>query len=256
MFDKLPGSSKNHGENSRARRFFLVTGLCYAFALFGGAVVSVLLLNPNLVEAFNVSTMLAPPVPPPAAPPVSQPRQATRVKVVPTVTTFTPPTKPPEKIPDPKTVTARPILTESYGIPNGKPSGDPNGVPDGVKRFDEGVPPPPPPPTPKPTPEATPKPEPPKQVKVSGGVLQGSAVSKVQPGYPAIAKAARASGAVQVQVTISEEGQVMEAVVVGGHPLLRDAALQAARQWKFRPTQLSGVPVKVQGVLTFNFTLQ
>jgi protein TonB len=49
---------------------------------------------------------------------------------------------------------------------------------------------------------------------------------------------------------------VIEAAVIGGHPLLRDAALQAARQWLFKPTELSGVPVKVQGVLTFNFTLQ
>jgi len=49
---------------------------------------------------------------------------------------------------------------------------------------------------------------------------------------------------------------VIEAQVVSGHPLLRDAALQAARQWVFKPTELSGVAVKVQGVLTFNFTLQ
>jgi protein TonB len=78
----------------------------------------------------------------------------------------------------------------------------------------------------------------------------------VQPQYPPIAKAARASGAVQVQVTISEEGRVIDAAVVSGHPLLRDAAVQAARQWVFKPTELSGVAVKVQGVLTFNFTLQ
>jgi TonB family protein len=70
------------------------------------------------------------------------------------------------------------------------------------------------------------------------------------------APAARAAGAVQVQVTISEDGRVIEAAVMNGHPLLRDAALQAARRWTFQPTELSGVPVKVQGILTFNFTLQ
>ncbi len=86
--------------------------------------------------------------------------------------------------------------------------------------------------------------------------MQGSALRRVQPQYPPIAKAARASGAVQVQVTISEQGRVIDAQVVTGHPLLRDAALQAARQWVFKPTELSGVAVKVQGVLTFNFTLQ
>jgi protein TonB len=86
--------------------------------------------------------------------------------------------------------------------------------------------------------------------------LQGSAIKKPAPAYPPIAKAARAAGAVQVQVTISEDGRVIDAQVVSGHPLLRDAAVQAARQWVFKPTELSGVPVKVQGVLTFNFTLQ
>jgi TonB family protein len=94
-----------------------------------------------------------------------------------------------------------------------------------------------------------------KQINVSGGVLQGMAIKKAQPPYPPIARAARASGAVQVQVTISETGEVTEASVISGHPLLRDAALQAARQWLFKPTELSGVPVKVQGILTFNFTL-
>lgn len=96
---------------------------------------------------------------------------------------------------------------------------------------------------------------PPQQIRVSGGVLQGSAINNVQPEYPAVAKAAGASGAVQVQVTISEKGDVIDTSVVSGHPLLRDAALAAARQWQFKPTELSGTPVKVQGVLTFNFTL-
>jgi TonB family protein len=119
------------------------------------------------------------------------------------------------------------------------------------------VPEPPPPPPPPPKPEPTPTPTPvPKVIRQSGGVLQGSAIRKVHPPYPPIAKAAHAQGAVQVQVTIDEEGNVIEAAVVGGHPLLREAALQAARQWKFRPTMLTGVPVKVQGILTFNFTLQ
>jgi TonB family protein len=86
-------------------------------------------------------------------------------------------------------------------------------------------------------------------------VLQGTAIRKVQPPYPPIAKAARASGAVQVQLLISETGEVIEAAVISGHPLLRDAAVQAARQWAFQPTELSGVPIKVQGILTFNFAL-
>jgi len=96
----------------------------------------------------------------------------------------------------------------------------------------------------------------PLKVRVSSGVLQGNAIRKVQPPYPPIAKAAGAEGPVQVQVLISETGEVLEATVISGHPLLREATLEAARQWQFKPTELSSKPVKVQGVLTFNFTIQ
>jgi TonB family protein len=112
-----------------------------------------------------------------------------------------------------------------------------------------------PPPPPSVLPAAETGAETSKKLTVSGGVLQGKAIHKVQPPYPPIAMAARASGAVQVQVTISTTGEVLEANVISGHPLLRDAALQAARRWLFKPTELSGVPVKIQGILTFNFTL-
>lgn len=98
--------------------------------------------------------------------------------------------------------------------------------------------------------------EAPKKINVSGGVLQGSALKKVNPEYPPVAKAARASGAIQVQITISEEGKVIDATAVSGHSLLRDAAVEAARQWEFKPTVLSGQAVKVQGILNFNFSLQ
>jgi TonB family protein len=97
--------------------------------------------------------------------------------------------------------------------------------------------------------------EAPKRINIAGGVLQGNAIKKVQPTYPAVAKAAKAEGPVQVQITVSEEGRVTDATVISGHPLLRDAALEAARQWEFKPTELGGNPVKVQGILTFNFTL-
>ncbi len=116
--------------------------------------------------------------------------------------------------------------------------------------------PPPPPPPPPPAPVSSTATQSPKPTNVSGGVLQGSAIKKVQPEYPPIAKASLAQGAVQVQVTISEKGRVIDAQVIDGHPLLRDAALEAAKQWQFKPTLLEGRPVKVMGILTFNFVLQ
>jgi len=90
--------------------------------------------------------------------------------------------------------------------------------------------------------------------KPSGVVSWGDAITKVQPRYPANARRVNASGSVDVQVTISEEGRVIEAKAISGHPLLRDAAVEAARQWVFKPAILNGVPVKTEMVLTFAFT--
>ena len=101
-----------------------------------------------------------------------------------------------------------------------------------------------------PTPKATPKPVP---KTVSGGVVNSKATNLVKPTYPQAARAVRASGAVNVQVTISENGSVISASAVSGHPLLRQAAESAARSSKFSPTLLSGQPVKVTGVIVYNF---
>lgn len=88
---------------------------------------------------------------------------------------------------------------------------------------------------------------------ISGGVLNGKATSLPPPQYSPIAKQAGASGTVTVQITIDEEGNVISAEAISGHPLLRAAAVSAAREAKFSPTKLAGQPVKVQGVLIYNF---
>ena len=88
---------------------------------------------------------------------------------------------------------------------------------------------------------------------INGGVLNGKASSLPLPEYPAAAKAVSAGGAVSIQVVIDEDGNVTSAKAVSGHPLLRAAAETAAMGAKFAPTRLAGNPVKVSGVLTYNF---
>ncbi|HEV2905507.1 MAG TPA: TonB family protein [Pyrinomonadaceae bacterium] len=90
---------------------------------------------------------------------------------------------------------------------------------------------------------------------IAGGVLNGKAISKPEPVYPPVAKAARASGSVTVEILVDESGRVVSASAVSGHPLLQGAAVTAAREARFSPTLLSGQPVKVSGVLTYNFVL-
>ena len=105
----------------------------------------------------------------------------------------------------------------------------------------------PPPPEAKPTPPRAP---------ISGGVLNGKALNLPKPAYPPIARQAHASGTVTVQVLIDENGNVVSAHAVSGHPLLQAVAVAAARSAKFSPTKLSGQPVKVTGVITYNFVAQ
>lgn len=91
---------------------------------------------------------------------------------------------------------------------------------------------------------------------VKGGILHGKAVSKPQPAYPPVATAARASGTVVVEVLVDETGGVVSAKSISGHPLLQQAAVDAAKHARFSPTRLSGKPVKVSGTITYNFVLQ
>ncbi|MCA1594384.1 MAG: TonB family protein [Acidobacteria bacterium] len=136
------------------------------------------------------------------------------------------------KLPDGKVVN---VVEEQRGG-NSSPVGDGNWPPN-IPHI--GPPPPPLPPGVRPS--------------VSGGVLNGKAISKPAPAYPPIAKAAHAAGMVVVQVTVDESGNVTEAKAVSGHPLLQQAAVAAARQARFTPTLLSGKPVKVSGVITYEF---
>jgi Ca-activated chloride channel homolog len=88
---------------------------------------------------------------------------------------------------------------------------------------------------------------------VSGGVLNGKALSLPKPDYPLTARAANASGTVVVEVVVDETGKVISARATGGHPMLRNLAVNAARLARFAPTKLSGQPVQVKGVITYNF---
>jgi protein TonB len=90
---------------------------------------------------------------------------------------------------------------------------------------------------------------------ISGGVLNGSAISLPSPFYPDAAKRMRVAGTVIVEVVIDEMGKVISAKATSGPATLRDAAVQAALRARFSPTKLSGQPVKVTGVINYKFSL-
>ena len=129
---------------------------------------------------------------------------------------------------------------KSYGRGSGSGGGSGNGTGYGYGNGTGSAPPPP-------SPQSI------AAQKISGGVLNGKAIGLPKPPYPAAAKAVRASGAVNVQITTDESGRVISVAAVSGHPLLRAAAEKAAIGAKFAPTLLSGQPVKVIGVIVYNF---
>jgi len=103
---------------------------------------------------------------------------------------------------------------------------------------------------------ANPSRTPPPGIAVKTGRLeQGQPTTRVEPKYPAAAKAAHVTGVVHVEFVADEQGNVIYARAISEHPLLKEAAEEAARQWKFAPTKLDGVPVKILGRVTLNFIL-
>ena len=91
---------------------------------------------------------------------------------------------------------------------------------------------------------------------VRGEVVNGRALSKPQPDYPRQAKEQRVAGVVVVKIVVDETGKVIEADALCGHALLARASVESARKARFTPTLLAGRPVKVSGVITYNFVLQ
>lgn len=96
----------------------------------------------------------------------------------------------------------------------------------------------------------------PQRIRVSAGVESGLIVSKVQPEYPADAREQGIQGAVLLQATIDKEGNVAKLQLISGHPVLAPAAIEAVKQWKYRPYLLNGNPLEVETQIQVNFTLQ
>lgn len=259
MFDNLVESSSNKDDIARKGSFIGMTVLIYGVLLIAFVIGSIYAIDATMEnQNLELEALVAPvPVPEkqpekPKEQPKEQPKetnQDTRTELIARMDQST--NKPPvvstnqNNIP-PATNRSKVGTTNTEApAPTGPlgPSDGGSGPAAPVVQDDDA------PPPPKPTPA-------PPKTTVSGGVLNGKAISLPKPAYPAPAKAAHASGAVNVQVTIDENGSVISATAVSGPVLLRAAAVQAARGARFSPTKLSGVPVKVTGTIIYNFTAQ
>jgi len=264
MLDQLVESKSNAKENTRRSEIIGVTGLIAIVLLLSAWTYSLFGKEYGMSgDDLELSTLVAPPPPadePPPPKPEKQPEKQPDVDVRKELiqNMMSSPVKPPDdistqqnkvkemrldrmtKLGSNDSDTGAQVGRDRAGVTNeGGLGGTSTGNGDGGGKED--APPPPP----------VVKKEPPKTI--SGGVLNGKAISLPKPPYPPAARAVRASGAVSVQVLIDEQGRVVSASAASGHPLLRAAAEQAARGARFSPTLLSGQPVKVSGIITYNF---
>jgi len=124
------------------------------------------------------------------------------------------------------------------------PGGIPNGVPNAaLTEIARAVPP------------TIVKPTSPQKLRISSGVAAGMLVLHVKPQYPMLAMQARVQGTVVLQAVIGKDGTVHDLHVISGHPLLAPAAIEAVKQWRYRPYLLNNEPVEVDTQVNVNFTL-
>ena len=212
--------------------------------LIGLMVLMPLIFTEALPKQQLMTFLVAPPPPPPPPPPAAAP-----VKVVRQVQTdivngaLRTPTKIPQKIQMIKEDEAPPAMASAGvvgGVPGGIPGGQMGGVIVGIISS---------------TPVAVPKVATPQRVRVSAGVTSGLLVRKVNPVYPPLARQARISGTVILHAVISKDGSITGLSLISGHPMLAPAAIDAVKQWKYKPYLLNGEPVEVDTEVQVVFTL-
>lgn len=213
--------------------------------IFEGILIGIMVLIPLLFtealpKAQLMMSLVAPPPPPPPPPPPAVVHVVKQVQTNIINDQLRTPTKIPKKIEMIKEDAAPPPMTAGVvgGISDGP--GQVGGVIGGIISS---------------TPVAVPKVATPQRVRVSQGVTQGLKIRDVKPSYPALARQARIQGTVLLQAVISKDGSIEGLKVLSGHPMLVPAAIDAVKQWKYKPYILNGEPVEVDTQVTVNFTL-
>jgi len=209
-----------------------------------GVLVLIPLIYTEALPKAQMMTFIAapPPPPPPPPPPAAAPVKVIKVQTEVINNQLRAPTKIPDKIKMVKEDEAPPPTMA--GVPGGVPGGVVGGTMGGVLGgiVSSSLPPPK---------VAAPQ----KPLKVSSGVVAGNKISGSNPVYPQIAKTARIQGTVTLQATISKQGTIEGLHAVSGPPMLYQSAIDAVRQWRYRPYILNGDAVEVETTIMVNFTL-
>jgi periplasmic protein TonB len=232
------------GNKLRTRRGRTSTLAFVVQAVIIGIMVLIPLLFTEALPKTQLMTFLvAPPPPPPPPPPPAAIKVVKQVETDMVNNQLRTPTKIPKKVEIIKEDEAPPPSVGVVGgVPGGVPGGQMGGVIGGIISS---------------TPVAVPKVAAPQRVRVSAGVTQGMIIHRVNPTYPQMAKIARVQGPVVLAAIIGKDGAIQNLhVVSSASPLLNQSAIDAVKQWRYRPYILNGEPVEVDTQITVNFTLQ
>jgi protein TonB len=208
-----------------------------------GVLILIPLIYTDALPKGNLMTFLvAPPPPPPPPPPPAAAPKVVKIQSEVINGQLRTPTKIPDKIQMIKEEEAPPDLGAGVtgGVPGGIPGGSAGGVIGGILSS---------------TQVAVPKVAAPTRVRVSQGVSTGLCIKRVQPNYPQLAKQARIQGQVVLQAEISKDGTIQNLQLISGHPMLAPAAIEAVKQWRYKPYLLNGDPVAVETTVVVNFSL-
>jgi len=233
------------GKLKTKRGYTSVVSFLLQFVIIGVMVLIPLIFTEALPKSVQLGFLVAPPPPPPPPPPAAAP-----VKIVHQIQTdiingqLRTPTKIPQKVKMIQEDEAPPPTMATAGVVGGVPGGVPGGSMGGVIGSVLSA-----------TPVAVPKIATPQRVRVSSGVSQGLLIRKVPPAYPPLARQARIQGTVILQAQISKTGDIENLTLISGHPMLAPAAIEAVKQWKYKPYLLNGEPVEVDTQVQVNFTL-
>ncbi len=236
----------NESETEKKRKAFSATFSFLLQCVFLGVLLLIPLLFTEALPKGQLLTFLVAPPPPPPPPPPAAPT----VRVVHETDMLNngglrTPTRIPKKVEIIKEEEApppSPVGGVVGGVPGGIPGGQLGGVIGGIISSSSAM-------------ASVPKLAPVKRVRVSQGVTQGLLVHKVEPGYPKIALAARITGVVQLKAIIGKDGNIKQLEVLDGPPLLIPAAIDAVKQWRYRPYLLNGEAVEVETSVTVTFQL-
>jgi periplasmic protein TonB len=205
--------------------------------LIGVAVLIPLIITEGLPTRMLMAAVVAPPPPPPPPPPPApQIQHVQRVSEIVNGELRTP-SKIPKKVQMIQEEEAPPNTGMLGGVVGGVPGGSAGGAIGGL--ISSTAPPP--------------KVAAPQKLRISSGVAEGNVINKVEPPYPQMAKIAHVQGDVVLQATISKGGIIENLRAVSGHPILIQAAMDAVRQWRYKPYLLNGEPVEVETTITVKF---